>query len=179
MLIFSNTALKNREQRLTQHLQSMMKPNEVLLIFCGDPIQKPGGWDQNYYFIPHPLYFWISGARRPSGVMAFSTDSGWTHYQTPFSESEKIWEGIHEELIGADRAQLDTHIKKFEKVHVMGQPSAIDFKFSKNVSAESTQSLNVQIELERRLKDDEEVALIEKAAHIATFGYKKFSNRPA
>lgn len=176
MSVFSSQALKNREQRLTSILQKSMKPGELLLIFCGDPIQKPGGWDQNYYFIPHPLYFWISGARRPSGVLSFSVDSGWTHYQKPYSDAEKIWEGMHEEINGLDREQLDLQIKKFEKVYVLGQPSATDLKLQKINSSEEQDRLNISIELERRIKDSEEVALIEKAALIASFGYKKFTN---
>jgi Xaa-Pro dipeptidase len=106
--------------------------------------------------------------------MAFSTETGWTHYQSGYTESEKIWEGIHEEISGLDRHQLENQAHKFDHVHVMGQPSSSDQKFSKNTMTASTQLLNVQIELERRIKDSEEVALIERAAQIAIHGYKKF-----
>lgn len=175
MSVFSPQALKNRQARLTQLLKSSLKPGELLLIFCGDPIQKPGGWDQNYYFIPHPLYFWVSGARRPSGIMSFSVDHGWIHYQRPYSDQEKIWDGMHEEITGIDREKLDHDVKKYERIYITGQPSTHDANYSKKVSVAETARLNIQIELERRLKDSEEVALIEKAAHIASFGYKKFT----
>ena len=175
MSVFTTQALKNRQQRLTTILNTSMKTGELLLIFCGDPIQKPGGWDQNYYFIPHPLYFWISGARRPSGIMSFSVDSGWTHYQKHYSDAEKIWDGIHEEITGLGRDQLDSQIKKFEKIYVLGQPAIMDLKLAKNNSLDEQNRLNTSIELERRIKDSEEVALIEKAAAIASHGYKKFT----
>ncbi len=174
MQIFSTQAIKNRQLRITNILSQSMKAGELLLVFCGDPIQKPGGWDQNYYFIPHPLYFWLSGARRPSGVMTFSVDQGWTHFQKPYSDAEKIWDGITEEITGQDRGLLDSKLKSFDKIYVLGQPSAHDLKLAKNNKSEDETRLNIQIELERRIKDSEEVALIEKAAHIASLGYKKF-----
>lgn len=174
MQIFSESALKNRQQRIANLLKKSMKPGELLTIFCGDPIQKPGGWDQNYYFIPHPLYFWLSGARRPSGLMTFSVDQGWMHFQKPYSEGEKIWEGMHEEITGQDRRLLDSELKSFDKIYVLGQPAPRDLKLAKNNDANEQAQLNIQIELERRIKDSEEIALIEKAARIASFGYKKF-----
>ncbi len=178
MKIFTAAALNERQNRVTKILSASLPKDHAILIFCGDPVQKPGGHDQTYYFLPHPLYFWLSGARRPGGIMAYSHADGWTHFQNPISDKERIWEGVHEDVTGVDRASLEKWISKnaFGALHLMGQPSTSDLKFGTAPSEKNNFSLFTKIEIERRKKDAEEVALIEKAARIASHGYIKFQS---
>jgi Xaa-Pro dipeptidase len=102
MKIFDSATIQNRRSRLQKSLQQELSANSVLLIFCGEPLQKPGGLDQTYPFLPHPEYFWITGLRRPSGVVAYSARIGWTDFVQPTRPEERLWEGTTEEFEGLD-----------------------------------------------------------------------------
>lgn len=178
MKIFSENSLKQRQERITPILKSVLSNSEGVLIFAGEPIQKPGGHDQTYTYLPHPLYFWLSGSRRPGGVLAYTHSSGWNHFQVPISDKERIWEGVHDEVTGLDRSGLQYWITKhgLTSTYLMGQPANTDLKFG--ISPEQKQNFEIftKIEIERRKKDTEEIQLIERAAQIAAIGYKKFQS---
>ena len=178
MKIFSDITLKQRQDRITQILKSALSSSEAVVVFAGDPIQKPGGHDQTYTYLPHPLYFWLSGSRRPGGVMAYTHSAGWTHFQVPVSDKERIWEGVHDEVTGEIRSGLQNWMAKqnLNSVFLMGQPSTADLNLGISPEQKHNFEIFTKIEIERRKKDAEEIQLIECAARIAATGYKKFQN---
>src|SRR3712207_5102008 len=95
-MTFSSQALANRKKNTTNALNAVVGPQDIVLVYAGDPIPKPGGHDQTYDFLPHPDYFWLTGSRRPGGVSAFSKSEGWIDFRILVTKVEKIWEGGRE-----------------------------------------------------------------------------------
>lgn len=172
-MLFSDSALSQRKSRAAVALNQILKTNEMVLVFCGDPIQKPGGHDQTYDFLPHPDYFWLTGSRRPHGISAYSPNTGWVDFVLPITREEKIWEGGGTAMPGKDIKDFDGWISshKGARLFILGQ--AHSHLHLKNVS-EADLAIVQEIYSEvRRAKDSEEVALIRKLADFANFGYKK------
>lgn len=172
-MIFSQAALSLRKSNVANALDLILKPNELVLIFCGDPIQKPGGHDQTYDFLPHPDYFWLTGSRRPHGISAYSKDIGWVDFVLPVTREEKIWEGGGMAIPGKDIKDFDGWISthKTSRLILMGQThSHAHLNNVSDVDRAIIQEIYSEV---RRAKDAEEVALIRKLADFANFGYKK------
>ena len=55
--VFTKKTIELRQKNVSHHLLSVMKDDEALIIFSGNPIQKPGGLDQTYAFLPLPTYY--------------------------------------------------------------------------------------------------------------------------
>lgn len=175
-MIFTPSALAHRRSKVTTALDSVLKTNEVVLIYSGDPIQKPGGHDQTYPFLPHPDYFWLTGVRRPHGISAYSCAEGWVDFVLPISRDEKIWEGGGEDVRGVDLKNFDAWSAKKKDFHffLLGQPGT---GRALNKSPETEHAVLQEIYSEvRRAKDPEEVELIQKLASLANFGYKKLKH---
>ena len=172
-MLFSDAALTHRQTRVANALKQILKPNEIVLVFCGDPIQQPGGHDQTYDFLPHPDYFWLTGSRRPHGISAFSLDSGWTHFVQPITREEIIWEGGGTVMAGKDLKDFDGWMAKNKNARCFLLGQSFSHARVGNVS-ETDRAILQEIYSEvRRAKDAEEVALIRKIADFANFGYKK------
>ncbi len=174
--MFSTQAISNRRSKLTQSWNSILPPKVAILVLSGSPIQKPGGFDQCYPFLPHPCYFWVSGRRRPDEASLYSLETGWVDFQNPVSEAEVVWEGAEFDRIQPQHCfqDLESYLKKngFKDVILMGQ--ATHSKWS--VSSESQEllwKLQAAFDSVRRCKDTEEIALIQNVARIAHKGYQK------
>lgn len=172
-MVFSKNCIEQRRSRTAKKLSSHLKPNEFVLVYAGQPYQKPGGFDQNHSFIPHPDYFWISGQRRAGGVALFSTGTGWVDYVHPIHLEESIWENSAETPVGKDVKELKNFLsqQKGARFCLLGlAPQNFEFPA---FSVEENRTLHEQFSQERRQKDSEEVALVRQLAGMAHQGYKK------
>lgn len=174
MQIFSNEAIQKRRIRSAAALDSLLPTSQALVVFSGEAITKPGGLDQTYPFLPHPLYFWLSGNRRHGSAVMYSKDTGWVEYILPVTLNEHLWEGA--ELLpqqGKGPQDLFQDLKTFTSVHVLGQSTTENQKIAKNSTAQNLFLLQKSLDEVRRVKDDEEIQLIQKAAQIAKQGYDR------
>lgn len=164
-MIFSAAAITERKRRTAMALNSVMKDEDTVLVYSGTPIQKPGGHDQTYPFLPHPDYFWITGSRRAYGVSAYTKAEGWIDFVLPVTREEKIWEGGATVVPGRDLGEFSPWMEKRSSKRVF------------NLTLENDESEWLQIKevysRERRKKDAEEADLVRKLAGIANAGYAK------
>lgn len=65
--------------------------DDIVLVAAGKPIGKPGGLDQTFPFATHPDYRWLTEAKREGGVLAFDPQEGWTLFEPPVTEAERVW----------------------------------------------------------------------------------------
>jgi Xaa-Pro dipeptidase len=164
-MIFSTSTITERKRRTALALNTVLKNEDTVIVYSGTPIQKPGGHDQTYPFLPHPDYFWISGTRRPYGVSAYTKTDGWIDFVLPVTREERIWEGGAEVIPGKDLAEFSPWMDKRNSQRVF------------NLTQESDEAEWLQIKetfsRQRRIKDSEEVALVRRLATIANAGYQK------
>lgn len=189
--IFSNQAIEKRRFR-TQHLLNQVMDSETaILIFSGFPLQKPGGLDQQYYFLPLPEYYWLTGTRRSGGCLVYSRGDGWMHFEKGVSTDEKVWEGANFFCNELDVKDLSDWLfrKKFKKMHLIsaadqkekfsqylkseGSPG---FELTSSITKEGIQNEEIRkvqeaLDQARRPKDEEEIGLIKSCAAAAKAGY--------
>lgn len=65
--------------------------DQVVLVAAGEPILIPGRGDITYPFHAHSEYFYLTDHNRPGGVLAFAPEDGWTHFQPPVTEADRLW----------------------------------------------------------------------------------------
>ncbi len=164
-MIFSNDAIRARKQRTALSLNTVLKDEDTVLVYSGTPIQKPGGHDQTYPFLPHPDYFWITGSRRAYGVSAYTKTEGWIDFVLPVTREEKIWEGGAEVIPGRDLAEVSSWLEKRNSKRI----------FNITMDSEEVEWLQIKetFSRERRKKDAEEADLVRKLAFMANAGYQK------
>lgn len=173
MNTFSKSALKARRERAQAQLNKILQPGDLVLFYSGEPIQKPGGLDQNYHFLPHPDYFWLKGLRRPGGVMAYSRDNGWFDFIKQVTSNERLWEGNIPDVEGEDISQLDSFLEKQkpQSVYILGQPTIQGKGIAVNGDDETLAKIQESFNRARRIKDSEEIELIKRLATVANKGY--------
>jgi Xaa-Pro dipeptidase len=164
MEIFSAATVNARREKVQKKFDSVLKNDELVVIFCGSPIQKPGGLDQTYPFIPHPDYFWLTGSRRALGVLAYSKSAGWIDFIQHVTRDEKLWEGSEETSEtkkGLDISQFESWFQKqnASKTLCLGQPSQKQKMLEKNVDIEFHSQIQEGLNQVRRAKDASEVEL--------------------
>lgn len=171
--IFSPGAIRQRQTHVSQKWDKILSSSDAVLICCGEPLQKPGGLDQTYDFLPDPSYYWLSGSRRPGGVIFYSKDLGWRHFQVPISREEIIWEGANlNETLAEPLNALENLLKQnlFQKKIYLGQSGSLS---TENSHLDLRHSLKIAMDQTRRKKDSEEVKLVRLAAEAAHKGYLK------
>ncbi len=172
MHIFDTQTIQKRRDRLKPVLDSHLTDDTLVLFASGDAITKPGGLDQTYPFLPQPEYYWISGLRRPWGVVAYSKTEGFTDFVEPVSPAERLWEGVEGDVEGTPVSELDSWIaaKKFKKIFVIGSQKTAE----KSLVASQDQHLEIleAVNTVRRIKDEAEIALVKKCAQAALAGYQ-------
>lgn len=168
---FSKEDIQARRQRLAARWDALLAPGEAVLVYAGTPIQKPGGLDQTYPFLPHPAYYWLTGRRREEEVVLYNKQSGWIEFQKSIPAEEAIWEGAREDLLvdekGSDLKELDAFLggNKFSALYQLGQAgSPVEGKAFE---------LRTALDQTRRVKDAAEVRLIRHLADLAAHGYRK------
>lgn len=168
-MLFNESTLAERKSRTSQALNQVITNDDVVLVYSGSPIQKPGGHDQTYSFHPHPDYFWLTGVRRPLGVSAYSKAEGWVDFVQPITKEEKIWEGAGVQPPGQDLAHFQTWLNghKFKRTFTLGQQAG---SLSVDPSLDTNNILETYNEV-RRVKDAAEIELIRNIAVMAKAGY--------
>lgn len=177
MTTFTSAAINLRKEKTAKRLSQVLKPRDVVLVFSGEPLQKPGGHDQTYDFLPHPDYLWLTDSRRPHGVSAFSLEEGWIDFVKPISREEKIWEGGGTTIPGRPVADFDAWYEAFKakRTFCLGLRGLAHSQIkseSDDVLADVQEAFNEV----RRIKDAEEVALIRRLALMANHGYVAVKN---
>ena len=167
MALFSLDVLAERARRAADAIGDAA---DVVLIGAGEPIGKPGGLDQTYPFIPHPEYYWLTGSRRPGGVMAWDAKGGWTHFVRPATADERLWEGEPEVPPGEDVAGLDAWLRarSGKRLAMLGATIA-----GVESDAEVSAIARERFDAARRPKGAAEIALIERAVAATAAGYAK------
>lgn len=167
-MYFTTQDITGRRQALATKWDAILSTDEAVLIYSGEPIQKPGGMDQNYPFMPHPAYFWLTGRRRESEVVLYSRNDGWLEFQRGIPASEAIWEGDRNDLLvndpGRDITDLEAFLtgSGFAAIYKLGQAP-----FDGGKSFE----LRTALDQTRRRKDASETALIRRLADVAGAGH--------
>jgi Xaa-Pro dipeptidase len=180
---FSSNAISQRLKRTQDVISPLLGSDDLLVVFCGDTITKPGGLDQKYPFIPHPEYFWLTDRRRSTEALAFSKKEGWIHFHSPLTLTEQLWDGDEPESnVIVDLTskslpanELQNWIQKLnpKKIFALGQiervfePILIKSKPPESELTLFQESFNSV----RRIKDQEEIQLIQEVAKIAKNGY--------
>lgn len=174
-MIFTQNAISMRKNNVANALKSHLGDQDVVLVFAGSPIQKPGGHDQTYTFLPHPDYFWLTGSRRPYGVSAFTKTDGWIDFVLPVSRDEKIWEGGAEVIPGEDVKNFDSWLgkKRPAKTYLIGQHQ---HQHLSQVAEDERMNIQELFNEVRRVKDQEEIQLVTSIAMMANHGYQKLKS---
>ncbi len=170
-MLFSPSVIAARKARVAKALRPLLKDSDVVIVHAGSPIQKPGGLDQTYPFLPHPSYFWLTGFRRPGGISVFTLSDGWIDFVQPVTREEKVWEGGGESYPGTDLKGFEAWLtgRSFTQRFILGQhPSSLDLAPEEDRAGLLEAFLGT-----RRVKDQAEVDLIEKLAAIANTGYRR------
>lgn len=158
MAIFKEDIIHKRRLNLAIAWESYLQEHDCVIVACGEPIQKPGGLDQVYPFLPHPSYFWLTGIRRPESVVLYSKKYGWIDFVKPVTKEESLWEGstggvnLHGQQ---DIDGLHSFLTKrnFEHVFILGQVSDKIRSFAKNNDLLFQTYLNHAIDSARVIAD--------------------------
>ncbi|WP_276134126.1 aminopeptidase P N-terminal domain-containing protein [Polluticoccus soli] len=172
-MYFTTSDIQARRKKLEARWNEQLAGDEAVLVYSGEPIQKPGGLDQTYPFLTHPAYFWLTGRRRESEVVLYNKNTGWVEFQKEIGPDEAVWEGDRHDLLvndrGQSRSELDSFLanNKFSNVYKLGQALA-------PVEGKAFE-LRTSLDRERRKKDAAEVRLFQQLAEIAKHGYEKIA----
>lgn len=174
MYVFDKSVTQKRKARAAASLDKVLSKDDLLLVFSGEPITKPGGLDQTYDFLVHPEYYWLSGLQRPWGVLAYSPSDGWVDFVKATSKEEMVWEGHATTFDAKDISELEPYLAKgkFKRTVLLGQPTPKQILLG-NAQSEFLFEVQEALNRERRIKDEAEIALIKKAALAAHAGYKR------
>lgn len=172
-LYFSEEQIKRRREQISSQWNTLLNAHDAVLIHSGHPIQKPGGLDSTYPFLPHPAYFWLTLRRRETEVLLYSRDLGWIEFHKEISNEEIFWEGEKNDVLvsssGKNINTLESFLESqhFSKVFHLGQ--------AKDSSPEAFE-LRTLLDQTRRKKDAGEVSFIRHIAEVANAGYKKIAS---
>ena len=163
--IFTQDTLNERRRRAAA---SFGTDTPLVVIAAGEPIQKPGGLDQTYPFIPHPEYYWLTGSRRPGGVVTYDAQNGWDDFVRPVSADERLWEGEPEVPPGEDVAGFLDWLKPRTPTAIAAVGAAIDGLEADKEASELAQG---RLDIARRPKDEAELVIIKKAVEATARGF--------
>jgi Xaa-Pro aminopeptidase len=167
MTTFDSPTIEARRQRAAA---AFGNNPPLVLVGAGEPLPKPGGLDQTYPFLAHPEYYWLTGSRRSGGVLAYDADDGWTHLVRPVDATERLWEGEPAAVEGIDVAKFEEWLKprSARPIATLGSPIP-------NVAGDETLSTEMRARLDaaRRVKDEAELALVERAVRATAAGYER------
>lgn len=147
--------------------------DEIVLIGAGDPIPIPGGADQRYPFRVHPDYLWLTGRRRPGGVLALDPRDGWELFEPEVTEAERLWEGAVHEAIGRPVRELDAWLerRRGRPLALLGAPPYGASR--REGDLERGRVLAEALLHERRPKDEHELRLVRAAIDATAAGFAR------
>lgn len=161
--------LQQRRQRVADALG---ETPALVLVAAGAPITKPGGLDQQYPFLPHPAYYWLTGWRRSGGVLAYDVARGWTHFVRPVVDDERLWVGAREQLDddAVDVAQLSNWVGDHT-----GRPIAVLGAEIPEMQGDPQTAAVLQVGLDaaRRCKDSWELNVMGDAVRATVAGFER------
>lgn len=173
-MYFTSNDIQARRGRLAAKWNELLQTDEAVLVYSGDPVQKPGGLDQQYPFLPHPAYLWLTGRRRENEVVLYNKTQGWIEFQKEIPAAEAVWEGERTDLLvagpGRPLSELESFLSgnKFSNIYKLGQSlTTIDGKAF---------DLRTALDQTRRKKDEAEVKLFQHLAQVAKHGYQKIES---
>ncbi|MHC4938587.1 MAG: aminopeptidase P N-terminal domain-containing protein [Planctomycetota bacterium] len=121
--------------------------DEVVLLPAGDPIPIPGT-DEFYRFRAHPDHRYLANTNEPGRVLAYDArDDEWILFAPRVPADEIVWHG-HVEEVGRPLSELDSFLE------------------GRTVIETPTHA----IEVARRIKDDEELRRMRRAAAATAAG---------
>jgi Xaa-Pro aminopeptidase len=167
MTHFDETTVRARQDRAAQAFGS---DAPVVIVGAGEHLSVPGGQDQSYPFVPHPEYYWLTGARRTGGVIAYHPDEGWTHFVRPASDMERLWEGEPEVPEGRDVAELPDWLSRLGDRSVAALGSLIT---GVEADPELSDAARHHLDAVRRPKDAAEITLLRRAVAATVVGHRK------
>ncbi|MEO0512973.1 MAG: M24 family metallopeptidase [Planctomycetota bacterium] len=164
--------LAARRHRAAAALGPLLEPTgAVLLVGAGEPTAVPGGLDRVHPFDTHPHYFWLTGGVAAGGVIAWDpTGDGWSWFEPPVGEGERVWEGVRGEREGEPINGLAGWLtaRRGRPVVMLGSPlpgvvsdAAID------------RDADERLLHARRAKDGWELAAIRRASEITRAGHRR------
>ena len=171
-MYFTKNDIENRREKLAKKWNEVLKNDEAVLIYSGNLIQKPGGLDHTYNFLPHPSYYWLTGRRREDEVVLYNKNAGWVEFQKELTKEQSFWEGEKNDLLVSEQGRNISELRDylitqhFSTVYKLGQTT--EYKSEGN-----SFRLNTLLDQTRRVKDDAEISLIKQISQIAAQGYKK------
>jgi len=132
--------------------------DEVVLIPAGDPIGIPGT-DEHYPFRAHPEHRYLADMNEPGRVLAYDArEDRWTLFAPRVPVEQIIWYGNVEE-VGTPVAELDAWLEG-RTVRSIGA-----------CEGDGDSDLSTAVTVARRIKDDEEMARMRRAAEATEEGF--------
>ncbi|RUA06019.1 MAG: Xaa-Pro aminopeptidase [Gammaproteobacteria bacterium] len=165
---------QHRQKKLLSQLK-----DGALVIIATNPEQTRNG-DVHYPFRPHSDFWYLTGFTEPESVAVFSRE-GYTIFLREKDQKRQIWDGERLgvksalEVLKADYAysidalkiQLPQLIKNATTVYYDFKPCKLDDDIMECLATTQTQSLGEYLHEMRLIKDDNEIALMQKAADIS------------
>jgi Xaa-Pro aminopeptidase len=162
------TSLDSRRARIATALPL---GDGVLVVGAGAPIPLPEGSDQAHEFRAHAEYFHLTGLECVGGVVAFDprdgATAGWVSFVPVVTEGERVWEG-RTQPPGRPLSELAAWLAARR-----GRPLAQLGAAVPEVAADAELSVAVRAAFThaRRIKDDCEIATIQRAAAATVRGF--------
>jgi Xaa-Pro aminopeptidase len=141
------------EARRDRVAQAWALTDEIVLVPAGDPIALPGT-DQFYLFRARPDHRYLADSNEPARVIAYDArDQSWTMFSPRVSVEDRVWHAAADP-VGRDIAELAAFLEG-RTTHVLHEDSG----------------LTTAVAIARRIKDDEELARLRKAATATAGGF--------
>lgn len=143
--------------------------DEIVLVGAGKPINKPGHFDQCFEFQTHPQYRWLTESHRPGSILAYDPQQGWIHFVPPLTQLERVWDGEPEVPAGRPFDEFHAWIDQNRTRKLAALGSSID---GVAPEAEFSKHIGLQLDHERRKKDEYELRQMRLAAIATAAGYE-------
>ena len=165
---------QQRQQKLLSQLD-----DGALVIIATNPEQLRNG-DVHYPFRPHSDFWYLTGFTEPESVAVFSKET-YTIFLREKDPKREIWDGKRLGVdaapqalkanqaypIGALKTRLPTLIKNATTVYYDFKPCGLEGEIMQCLTNTKICSLNEYLHEMRLIKDDNEIALMQKAADIS------------
>lgn len=142
--------------------------DEFVLVGAGEAVPILGAGDQQYPFISHAEYFYLTDQEVPGGVVAYDPKEGWSDFAPEVSEAERVWEG-REDAKGTPLTQLGAWIaaRRGRPLIMLGAPLPCT-----RSDPGRTAELREMLTHVRRPKDDVELERMRRANAASAAGFE-------
>ncbi|MBA5249300.1 MAG: M24 family metallopeptidase, partial [Gammaproteobacteria bacterium] len=173
--------MKNQHRR--QNLLNQLEEGALVIIATNSEQVRNG--DVYYPFRPHSDFWYLTGFSEPEAVAVFSRED-YTIFLREKDQQREIWDG---ERLGVDAApeslkttqaypigvlktQLPQLIEGASVVYYDFKPCALDDTIMECLATTQTQSLSEYLHEMRVIKEEGEIALMQKAADISVVAHQ-------